>query len=258
MISIIIPNYNNLPHLGRCIGSVKRQSFRKWECIIIDDGSTDGSVDEIKKHIQGDERFRLISLEKNAGLSNARNLGMRLAKGEYLCFLDSDDWLPNDSLDCLYGVASVHPDVGRVMGHDLMVWEDGHSLPHIITPGMHLEDSFTKDVDLGHSTGCLYIKKNLPDIKFPNVKIFEDMIFNMGLMFSGRRTFVLNKIVYNYYRHEGTLVSSKLTETQADRMRKSLKDFAAKYNPTQELYDRCMMFLDNAIGGRVTTQQNDK
>ena len=157
MISIIIPNYNNLPYLGRCIGSVKRQSYRNWECIIIDDGSTDGSVDEIKRLIRGDKRFRLISLEKNAGLSNARNLGMKLSKGEYISFLDSDDWLPNDSLDCLYGVATVHPDVARVMGYDIMIFEDGHAIPHIIPPGMHGDDSFTKDCDLGHSTGCLYI-----------------------------------------------------------------------------------------------------
>ena len=251
MISIIIPNYNNLPYLGRCIGSVRRQSYRNWECIIIDDGSTDGSVDEMERLIQRDKRFKLFPLEKNVGLPNARNLGMKMSEGEYLSFLDSDDWLPNDSLDCLYGVATVHPDVGRVMGCDLMVWEDGHCFPHIITPGMHGDDSFTQDCDLGHSTGCLYIRKNLPEIQFPEVKIFEDMIFNMGLMFSGRKTFVLNKFVYNYYRHEGSLVSSKLTVGDLDKMKASLKYFADRFQPTIEVYDRCIEFLYRASESRM-------
>lgn len=257
MISIIIPNYNNRRYLGRCIGSVKRQTNRNWECIIIDDGSTDGSEEEIRNLIAGDSRFTFLCATKNKGLSSARNAGMITAKGEYLSFLDSDDWLPNDALDNLYGEAMVHPEVGRVIGRDMYRFEDGTVWGHSTEPaGLHTIDSqhlFSgPECDAGHSTGCLYIRKNMPSaLFFPKVKLFEDMIFNMGLMFSGASTFVMNKYVYYYWRHDGTLLSKNLTEEDAQEERDALAALAERFNPPQALYDRCKLFLENAMEKRI-------
>lgn len=100
-ISIIIPIYNVELYLERCLDSVSSQSYQEWECIMVNDGSTDGSEEIAKRYVSKDKRFRLYSQE-NQGLSAARNRGIEESQGEYLTFLDSDDaWHP-EFLSVLY------------------------------------------------------------------------------------------------------------------------------------------------------------
>jgi len=92
-VSIIIPNYNRASLIKETLDSIASQTYHHWECIIVDDGSTDDSVQMIRKYIQKDERFKLfVRPEKHPKGANAcRNIGMRKAKGDYLIFFDSDD-----------------------------------------------------------------------------------------------------------------------------------------------------------------------
>lgn len=99
-ISIIVANYNCATFLPDSLNSVKNQTFKNWECIIIDDGSTDDSVKVIKKLIKNDNRFKLIT-SKHAGVSKARNIGLDTATGEYIAFLDSDDCYTQNALEIL-------------------------------------------------------------------------------------------------------------------------------------------------------------
>ena len=92
VISIIIPCYNGESFVKEAIDSVKAQTSGRWECVIIDDGSTDSSGDIIDREIDGDERFVVRHIE-NGGVANARNVGISLAKGKYILPLDSDDKL---------------------------------------------------------------------------------------------------------------------------------------------------------------------
>lgn len=97
MISIIIPNYNSEKHIQKCIDSVLEQTYKDFELIIVDDMSTDNSVDIIKQY--QDERIRLIELTKKAYNGGTRNIGVSEAKGNYILFLDCDDWIySKDSL----------------------------------------------------------------------------------------------------------------------------------------------------------------
>lgn len=254
MISVIIPVYNTRPYLARCILSVKRQSNPNWECILVDDASTDGSKDIILDTCR-DRRFVIFSKKRNEGLPAARNTGMKLARGEYLFFLDSDDWIEPYTFDILLGEASVHPDVGRITANYIEEWP-GRVFKHSIEPaGMHGPDSphlfASSDCDLGHSTGCLYIRRNLPDLEFPQVKLFEDMIFNMGLIFSGVTTFVSRNWLYHYIRHDGSLLSRNLTKEDADVLHAELKTLADRYGADQDVYARFKKFMQNAINGRL-------
>lgn len=95
LVSVIIPNYNYAHLIIETLESVKNQSYSNLECIIVDDGSTDNSVEVISEYIKGDGRFKLLA-KKNGGLSSTRNEGLKLAKGDIIAFLDSDDlWLEN-------------------------------------------------------------------------------------------------------------------------------------------------------------------
>lgn len=95
-VTIIIPSYNSREYLKCTLETVKKQTFQSWECLIIDDCSPDGSADFAREITQDDQRFKVIPLSKNRGVSNARNVGLRQATGDYIAFLDADDlWHPS-------------------------------------------------------------------------------------------------------------------------------------------------------------------
>lgn len=98
--SIIIPVYNVEAYLHQCLDSVLCQDFSDWEAVCVNDGSTDGSAAILEDYVAKDARFRLVT-QPNGGLSAARNAGLDAAKGEYILFLDSDDWLVENALKVL-------------------------------------------------------------------------------------------------------------------------------------------------------------
>lgn len=100
-ISIIIPVYNSSKYLKTCLDSIRQQTFSNWEAICIDDGSTDESYAILKNYSEQDSRFRVYR-QKNAGQSSARNFGLTLVRGDYISFVDSDDFIEPEFLKHLY------------------------------------------------------------------------------------------------------------------------------------------------------------
>lgn len=103
-VSVIIPVYNAQKYLPQCLDSVLRQTFRETEIICIDDGSSDGSLEILKMYAGKDERL-FVYTQENQGLAKTRNRGLEIARGEYVQFLDSDDWLETDAIENLYRVS---------------------------------------------------------------------------------------------------------------------------------------------------------
>lgn len=122
-ISIIICAYNEEENISRCIDSVRTQTHRNWELWVIDDGSTDGTAEIVKKYEATDERIHLYSQE-NQGLSSARKSGIRCATGEYLTFIDADDYVGELYLDHLLEGIHHFPEVECVHGGYLF-YKDG-------------------------------------------------------------------------------------------------------------------------------------
>lgn len=91
-VSVIVPVYNQERYLEECISSIRRQTLAEWECLIINDGSSDSSGEIARRFSEADSRIRYFE-QKNGGVSSARNLGMRRASGRYLCFVDGDDFI---------------------------------------------------------------------------------------------------------------------------------------------------------------------
>lgn len=103
MISVIIPVYNTQAYLRDCFESLRKQSFTDFEALVIDDGSSDSSGEICDYYAREDQRFRVFHLE-NQGVSNARNTALKHARGDYIAFLDSDDWMEPDMLDTLFSM----------------------------------------------------------------------------------------------------------------------------------------------------------
>ena len=106
-VSVVVPAYNVVKYISECLESIKAQTFKDFECIVVNDGSTDNTLSLIEKVTAGDDRFRILSQE-NGGLSHARNEGMKLARGEYLQFIDGDDFVAPDLLErCVNEIDSI-------------------------------------------------------------------------------------------------------------------------------------------------------
>ena len=102
LISVIIPVYNVEKYLSQCLDSVINQTYKNLEIICVDDSSTDNSLEILKEYAQKDTRIKIIKNEKNLGLGLTRNEGVKVAKGEYIHFLDSDDWMNLNAYEKLF------------------------------------------------------------------------------------------------------------------------------------------------------------
>lgn len=106
-VSVVVPAYNVEKYIERCIESVLKQTFTDWELLLVDDGSNDGTADICKKYVKADERI-LYLCQDSQGQGVARNNGVEKASGKYIFFLDSDDWIREDTLQRLYNYAEVN------------------------------------------------------------------------------------------------------------------------------------------------------
>lgn len=109
-VSIIIPIYNAEESLHRCLDSVLNQDFRNWECILVDDGSKDKSVNIIDEYQKKDSRFIAIH-SVNKGVSSARNIGISKAQGSWIVFIDADDWIKENHLSDMFRASSHEVDL---------------------------------------------------------------------------------------------------------------------------------------------------
>lgn len=125
MISIIVPVYNSENTIRKCLGSILAQTYKDWECLVVNDGSTDSSGRIGDEYALKDNRFRICHKE-NGGVGSARNLGLMQAKGEWIAFVDSDDYVSPHYLSDLYKQASNGADM--VINDYSFISTDGHKL----------------------------------------------------------------------------------------------------------------------------------
>ena len=185
LISVIIPCYNYDRFLPDAVDSVLAQSYANWECIIVDDGSTDASKETALKLAAGDQRIR-YSYKTNGGLSSARNHGIELAKGEYLCFLDADDLLDKDKLCGQLQAFLQHPTTDVVYGK-AMFFENGK-------PGVWYENKRkTAGSELSAFSGkgmeliALLTKQNITVVSSPLIK--KSVLAKAGLFDTSYRSY---------------------------------------------------------------------
>lgn len=172
MISVIVPVYNGADRIIRCLESIQSQKYSDFECIVIDDGSSDDSYNVIKNWIK-DDRFHLYRQE-NAGVAIARNRGIEYANGEFIAFTDQDDYVTPEYLSHMMAVMDRDTDI-VVSGYE-RVREDGKRLYDIALA----EGEFSKFV-VPTPWAHLYRKKFIieNDIHFLDSKIGEDIFFNV-------------------------------------------------------------------------------
>lgn len=124
--SILIPCYNIAPYIEKCLESVIKQTYTDWEIVLVDDGSTDGTVDIIKKYATKDNRIRAFFQNENQGVAVARNLLLKEATGDYVIFLDGDDWWKSESVSEKIAAASQGKSIDIIVFQHETVRKDGY------------------------------------------------------------------------------------------------------------------------------------
>lgn len=128
-ISILVAVYNGERYLRQCLDSILEQTMKDLQVICVDDASTDHSLDILREYAATDSRVQVLSLETNVGVTAARNRGLRLATGKYVCFVDSDDWIAPNSMQEICEVFSSHPQTDCVL-FDLYLLDERGSWPY--------------------------------------------------------------------------------------------------------------------------------
>ena len=217
-----MPVYNTDMYLETAIWSVLMQTNGDFELICIDDCSTDSSLDILKKFSTLDSRIKLLINDTNRGLSYNRNRGIEIAKGDYIFFLDSDDWLSLDALEILQSVVQ-KKDVDMIMFKFITYWEDLNNFSIEPFYDMKFMDKFIDkefnhyDLDPnslfdipGASCNKLYSKDFLVkrDFKFPEGLIFEDVAVFFENMIKANKVYLVNEFLYNRRRREDSITKS--------------------------------------------------
>ena len=214
-ISVIVPVYNTGPMLERCIKSLLKQSMKEIEIILVDDGSNDDSPKICDRFAEKDKRVKVIH-KKNEGVSIARNTGISAAKGAYIGFVDSDDWIDDNMYINLYSKA-METEADIVMCDATTVYDDGKTEQDTITQiknsTMISKIDITPELLLelaGAAWRCVYrtelIKSN--SIEFPDgIKLAEDRIFNILAIGNMKKLAYIKRSYYNRYIRKGSAVN---------------------------------------------------
>ena len=219
-ISIIIPVYGVEKYIAKCIESIKAQTFINFEAILINDGTKDNSVAVAEKAIAGDERFIILHKE-NGGQGSARNLGLDNARGEYIAFIDSDDWVEPNYLKAMY--EKIIAENADVCTCDVRILSPSGKLEKVFKSNPEKYVLYNDSLNV-----FFYISNWMWDKLFkaeifrgmrfdPAVRTFEDAHFVFRLIYKKKITSV-DKPLYNYIQHVGSTSNDVKPSYLEDRL----------------------------------------
>lgn len=223
-ISIIIPIYNVEKYLDRCLKSVINQTYQDFEVIMVNDGSVDGSEQICKNYLKEDSRFILIN-KKNGGLSDARNYGIDAATGEYIYFLDSDDYISKDTIKVLANL-TLDKKADIVVGNGYRI-EEGKKT-HIkksfgnISKPLSGVDFLTKSILQKNYIACvwlnLYSLKLIKDNKFyfKQNLLHEDELWTPQVFLKAENVYITDKALYFYVIRKNSITTTKTEKNTID------------------------------------------
>ncbi len=268
MVSIIVPIYNAEQYLRRCVDSILNQEYTDYELLLVNDGSTDASGDICEEY--GDRDYRVIVIEKvNTGVSDSRNRALDRARGKYLQFLDSDDWITPDATRLFvraaeeYGCDMVISDFYRVVGERLSPKGD------IEEEGVLTREEFAAhmmenpaDFYYGVLWNKLYRRDIVEEHKLrmdTDISWCEDFMFNLEYIRYAKVFYALHAPIYYYVKRKGSLASQGINISKTVKMKLNVFEYYNnfyKHVLEEEDYEKNRLqvyrfFIDAAGDGTV-------
>lgn len=237
MISIIIPVYNVEFYLRDCLNSIINQTYKNFEVILINDGSSDNSGSICDEYAEKDERIQVFHKE-NGGVSSARNLGLLKAKGEWICFIDSDDWIEPNTL--LSIISREEDEIDFVQFGFQQIDSSGKILmkSNIPVHKIVMDKNTYLNTNIYHSAICGYLIKTSiirkHRINFPEtIKYGEDQAFILKALMCSHKIHIINEHLYNYRYREGSAMNSTISFSRAEDHLKVILDVSRFINITK-------------------------
>lgn len=269
-VSIIIPVYNGEKYLRQCLDSALSQSFDDIEVICIDDGSTDTSPDILNEY--HDTRVRIYS-QPNQGAGASRNNGLKYAKGEYVYFMDCDDYLEENALEEVYNIAvenktdfvmfkikNFNDKTGEIID------DDYYSMPYLKEAvgdeAFNYDDISKMALDLCVCPpGNLFNREFIKGIEFPEGLLFEDNVFFTHALFKAERIIFYDEFLYNRRKHQDSITTSTSVKSMDTiDITDMLLDLCDEYNHNNhrgELYYRIFHNIYQIFKNAEKTQKNE-
>ena len=228
-VSVVIPVYNVEQYLPKCLTSIVQQTLKDIEIICVNDGSTDNCLKIIEEFKSKDERIKIINKE-NDGLGSARNAGLEYTTGEYISFIDSDDYVDKNFLELLYNEAKENDADVACCG----IKREGDGSTHflinysqtVITDDIYEKINISKAVQFSFVWNKIYkhtfLKEN--ELKFMQDIVFEDLIYTPQIMIKSDTLVTVPKTFYHYIKRENSI-----SQTAADTKIQADKLFSLKY-----------------------------
>ena len=278
LISVIVPIFKVEQFLPRCVNSIQSQTYKNIEIILVDDGSPDRCPEMCDEYAQMDTRIQVIH-KKNGGLSDARNAGIEKAKGNYLCFVDSDDYIQPTMLETMLTEAQKN-NVSLVIANLKVVDEKGYRVferkQSPIYNGVFTAQELLPKIyqNFGWyyivAWNKLYHRSLFENIRFPVGKIHEDEYIVAQMMWQARKIVCIDSEEYIYiYQRQGSIMTSRQVQSQCDwlealyhrfefcKKEAALSTFTAE---TRAVYFRELnnLFLKPEFAGKSTPEQRKK
>lgn len=243
-VSVVVPVYNAKGYLEVCLGSLANQTLNDIEVIMVNDGSTDDSADICKKYAKNHKNFKYIS-QKNQGQSAARNAGIKIAKGEYIGFVDSDDYVENDMFEFLYNNAIQHDAAISACGFMLgkrklqrdgirKFYDEAEALDYYLLPGYFEVMIWNK----------IYKKELFNKVQFLPRDITEDVPTVFRLIAEGKGIYFDSTAKYYYCRRAGSVSGSKFSPAEYKTLEDA--DEIVEYMENNNLRPR-LVYLGQAL-----------
>lgn len=251
LVSIIVPVYNVEKYLERCLDSLINQTYRNLQIILVDDGSGDGSETICDRYAEQDNRIQVIH-KKQSGVSAARNTGLEAAKGSYICFVDSDDWIHEKMIETMYENMMEEKAQISIIGYD-MVWENGRSQKksdenayYVWNQREAIAQWMTQKIFKGFMWDKMFAWEIFTGIRFPEDRSYmEDVATGLDLFARAEKVVYSGKIGYHYLQRQGSATNSGFQErellgiTEAEKMIRFSKDHQGIYD--NEAYSRLLI-----------------
>ena len=211
LISVIIPIYNVEPYLYRCLESVVNNTYKKLQIICINDGSTDRSGEILDNYAMKDHRFVVIN-KPNGGVSSARNVGLKEAKGEYISFVDADDWIHPQCFEILIRMIKAAESklaISELDHTDKYRSSEPIDIEKVAWRPIEFEELFSSRSTKNYVCGKLYQKEIVKEQSFEEkVSYSEDTLFNIHVAINSPGLFAVytEQPLYYYYNRQGSLV----------------------------------------------------
>ena len=227
-LSIIVPIYNVEKYLPRCIESILNQTFREFELILINDCSTDNCKEICEKYKKIDSRIIVVN-KKNGGVSSARNFGIDISRGEYIGFVDPDDFIDANMYEILFNTANSYNsdmvicDYYKVSEYDIKKYEEIQlNNKGIIVENINNIDAIERILTVGEkfifAWNKIYKRRLFENLRYNEGMIYEDEFLAHRILYRCNKVSIIEAKIYYYVQRKGSLINSPFTVRRFDKV----------------------------------------